>query len=145
MEQKAKEVRKVKSKTKFIWLYTIILFSIALILILVAGLTQQNYEEELQSHTEAAVGMQRSVTELSNRNMALQQENEALKAENEALKATQTALEEDAKVAGINSTLVEAYHKYRNGYTSAAKELVKAIDSEALSDEQKTIYTQINK
>ena len=73
----------MKEKTKFIWFYTIILFSIALILILVAGLTQQNYAEELATHENVAVGMQRSVTELSETNMKLNQEIGSLKKENQ--------------------------------------------------------------
>lgn len=133
----------MKSKTKFIWVYTIILFSIALILILVAGLTQQNYEEELQSHTEATMGMQRSVTELSDRNMVLQTENETLKAENEALKAEKEALEAEKSLGETNEKLIEAYHKYKNGYISAAKELLETIDPETLSAEQKTLYNRI--
>lgn len=135
----------MKSKNKFIWFYTIILFSIALILILVAGLTQQKYEGELQSHADAAVGMQRSVTELSETNMALQTENAALKAENDVLKAEKEALEAEKAVSETNVRLVEAYHKFRNGFTSAAKELLQEIAPETLTEEQKTIYTQIIK
>lgn len=125
----------MKSKTKFLWMYTIILFSVALILILVAGLTQQNYEEELASHQNAAVGMQRSVTELSETNMNLAQENEALKKENEELSVSNE----------LNGRLVQAVYYSNMGYDSKAESILADVDKELLGEEQKSIYEKIMK
>ena len=132
----------MKEKTKFIWFYTIILFSIALILILVAGLTQQNYAEELATHENVAVGMQRSVTELSETNMKLNQEIGSLKKENQELKK---ANEELAVSNELNGRLVQAVYYYNMGYTSKAKTILAEVDKELLNDEQKTIYNKIMK
>ena len=125
----------MKSKTKFLWMYTIILFSVALILILVAGLTQQNYEEELATHQSAAVGMQRSVTELSETNMKLTRENETLKKQNQDLTVSNE----------INGRLVQAVYYDNMGYESKAKSLLEGIDKEKLSEEQKKVYEKIMK
>lgn len=132
----------MKSKTKFLWMYTIILFSVALILILVAGLTQQNYEEELASHQNAAVGMQRSVTELSETNMNLAQENEALKKENEVLKEENEELSVSNE---LNGRLVQAVYYSNMGYDSKAESILADVDKELLGEEQKSIYEKIMK
>ncbi len=135
----------MKSKTKFLWLYTIILFSVALVLILFAGMTQQNYERELETHETANVGLQKSAAELSQTNMKLQQENDALKKENESLKESQATFEEVSKSNDLNIALVEALYQYEAGNRKTAKNLLAEVDSASLTDQQLNIYNKIMK
>ncbi len=130
----------MKSKTKFLWVYTIMLFTVALILILFAGMTQQTYEKELETHETAAVGMQKSVTELSQTNTALKEENAALVNQVEELTA---ANEELTKEAETTSALLDALELYEDGEKEEAAKLLEGLDLEALSDRQKTIYDKM--
>ncbi len=126
-------------------MYTVILFSVALILILFAGLTTQNYERELESHETAKVGLQKSVTELSQVNTNLKQENDKLKKENEELKATNEELAVAAADNELNRTLIEALVQYDKGNRRAAKNMLAEIDSETLTEQQASIYNKIMK
>ena len=135
----------MKSKTKFLWMYTIILFSVALILILFAGMTQQNYEKELATHETAKVGLQKSAAELSQTNLLLKQENAELKEENEALKESQAKFEEISKNNDLNIALIEALYQYESGNRRTAKNMLAEIDAETLTDQQLGIYNKIMK
>ena len=136
----------MKKNTQFLWFYTIILFSFALILILFAGLTQQNYEEEIETHKTATVGMQKSVTELTRVNTELREENARLKADYE------TALAEAEQVKGEKETLTAANEKlfaalkeYDKGNRKTARDLLSEVDSSLLDEGQKYIYDKIMK
>ena len=84
-----------------------ILFSVALVLILMAGLTQQNYEEEIKLHETAAVGMQKSVSELSEKNMKLGEENKKLTAANALKEAHIQRLSADSEAAKVKALEAE--------------------------------------
>lgn len=135
----------MKSKTKFLWMYTIILFSVALILILFAGMTQQDYEKEIESHETAAVGMQKSVTELSQTNTLLKEENATLKAQVAELTATNEKLTASAKTGEVSTMLLNAICEYEDNDKKAAKELIAKVDSSLLTPEQLEIYHKIIK
>lgn len=135
----------MKSKTKFLWMYTIILFSVALILILFAGMTQQNYERELETHETVKVGLQKSAAELSQTNMKLQQENDTLKKENAALKESQATFEDVTKSNDLNIALVDALYQYEVGNRRTARNLLAEVDSATLTDQQLNIYNKIMK
>jgi len=132
----------MKKNTKFLWLYTTILFSFALILILFAGLTQQNYEKELESHETAKMGMQKSVTELSAVNMQLQQENQELKANAEK---TSADMEDRNKQIDVFNTLSSALREYDKGNRKQAQEMIADIDQSTLTQPQLYIYNKIKK
>lgn len=135
----------MKSKTKFLWMYTIILFSVALILILFAGMTQQDYEKELASHESAAVGMQKSVTELSQTNTILKDENTALTKKVDELTAAQEELTASVASGEVNTKLVGALYLYEDGKKKDAKELLADLDQSTLTEEQLYIYDKIMK
>lgn len=134
----------MKNNTKFLWLYTSILFSVALILILFAGLTQQNYEKELETHETAKAGMQKSVAELSQTNMELLQEKDALKKENEQLKTELEEVSSD-KQTQIYEALASALREYDLGNRKGARSMLADLDSSKLTQPQLYIYNRIMK
>lgn len=135
----------MKSKTKFLWMYTIILFSVALVLIIFAGMTQQNYEKELATHETAKVGLQKSAAELSQVNLLLKEENANLKKENEQLTEAQANFEEISKSNDLNMALIEAFYQYESGNRRTAKNMLAEVDKETLTDQQLNIYNKIIK
>ena len=135
----------MKSKTKFLWMYTIILFSVALILIMFAGMTQQSYEKELESHETAAVGMQKSVTELSQINTTLREENATLTNQVEELTKIQEELTASNASGELNTKLVNALYLFEDGNKKEAEEVLSEVDETTLSEEQLNIYDKIMK
>lgn len=136
----------MKKNTQFLWFYTIILFSFALILILFAGLTQQNYEEELETHKTATVGMQKSVTELTRVNTELREENARLKADYETAFAEAEQFKgEKETLTATNEKLFAALKEYDKGNRKTARELLSEVDSSLLDEGQKYIYDKIMK
>lgn len=132
----------MKQNTKTLWIYTMILFSVALVLILMAGLTQQNYEEEIKLHETAAVGMQKSVSELSEKNMKLSGENKKL---TESLKQTESDKEKAEQSAGTYETLIDALKEYEKGNRKNARQMLAEIEKSQLSSQQLYIYQKIMK
>lgn len=132
----------MKQNTKTLWIYTMILFSVALVLIMMAGLTQQNYEEEIKLHETAAVGMQKSVSELSEKNMKLGEENKKL---TESLKQTESDKEKAEQSAGTYETLIDALKEYEKGNRKTARQMLAEIEKSQLSSQQLYIYQKIMK
>ena len=113
-------------------------------LILFAGLTQQNYEKELETHETAKAGMQKSVAELSQTNMQLLQEKETLKKENQQLKDEL----EDASVekqTQIYETLSSALREYDLGKRKSARSMLADLEPDKLTQPQLYIYNKIMK
>lgn len=133
----------MKSKTKFLWFYTVILFSVALMLILFAGMTQQDYEKEIETHETAAVGMKKSVTELTEVNAGLRSQVEELQADVEELKASQADYDAVSASNTLNDTLIKALYQFESKDKDGAEELLGEIDSATLTPEQLAIYDKI--
>ncbi len=139
----------MKQNTKFLWLYTIILFTFALVLILIAGLTQNNYKKELAEHENKSRGMQESVSELTARNQELSDQLKAVNAQVDDLKEeldAQKKAQQDAQTAkaAIDKTLLEAAELYEDGSTRAARDMLKDVDRAALDETQGYLYDKIN-
>lgn len=139
----------MKQNTKFLWLYTAILFSVALVLIFIAGLTQNNYKKELDAHETANRGMQESVTQLTAHN---QQLTDQLKEANAQLEEVRAQLEELQRQqaeqshasAAIDQTLLEAIELYDNGDRQEARQRLEGMDRATLTPAQAYLYDQIN-
>ena len=130
----------MKSNTKFLWFYTIVLFSFALVLVLIAGLTQQNYEEELKTHLTANVGMQQSVSELSRVNTSLQEKVNKYEAQIEEAEAK---IEETTKELETLNTLVDALKEYEKGNKSSARKSLADINADELTPNQRYVYNKV--
>ena len=141
----------MKKNTKFIWIYVAILFSFALILILFAGLTQNNYQKEITDQQIETAGVRKSLSSLTKENEEIKKELETLKAENELLKTENHALFEAKEIAVksfgedrmVTDVLLNAYKLTLSLDFEGAKALLKDIDKKNLTDAQKYIYEMI--
>lgn len=141
----------MKQNTKFLWIYIAILFSFALILILFAGLTQNNYQKKIEEQQTESAGVKRSLITLTDENQKMsdsiksleseldkaKEENSKLSEENEIMK---NAISEDAETT---QKLLDAYRFYSAGDGENAKKTLSGIESEKLTQTQKNIYNKI--
>ncbi len=141
----------MKKNTKFIWIYGAILFSFALILILFAGLTQNNYQEEINKEQMVTAGVRKSLSALSRENEKITEELSKLKTENEALKEanTQLALEKETAITAyggdveVTRVLINAYMEKLASRTDEAKQMVKELNVYTMTQAQKQVYNTI--
>lgn len=143
----------MKKKSKFIWVYSIVLFSVAFVLILFSSFTGIRYKNE---HTETKAlyrGAQNSVLQLTDDNERLQKENsekqkriDELTAENNELRASgEVSASEKQKYADAAENLLKAQELLNSGNKSAAKELFDTIDSGVLGENTLKLYEKLKK
>ena len=140
----------MKKNTRYLWIYTAILFSFALILIVFAYFTQNNIVSETKQNQESNLNiMQKSVTQLTEENTTLKNDvNEKDKLLEEQkqlidaykLKETEMILEKET-----DEKLVMAYENYVSGNITEAKNMISTYDREKLTHIQQKIYDIINK
>lgn len=128
----------MKEKAKFLWIYTGILFSFALILIVFAYLTQNNMYKET---SEISKGYQSNIQILTKENESLRSEINSLKKKEEELTQKVNSYEQTDK---INQIIEQALEEYNNDNKEKAKELIKDIDKSKTSDLQNYIIDKIN-
>lgn len=140
----------MKKNLRYLWIYTGILFSVALLLIIFAYFTQSNIINETKQIQETNLsGMQKSVTQLTADNQKLISENEKLSKtvteqthiiENYKEKETESILTRE-----LDEKLAMAYDSYVGGSKSDAKNMLISIDREKLTNLQQKIYDIIMK
>ena len=141
----------MKKNTKFIWMYGAILFSFALILILFAGLTQNNYEKELNEGKKETAGIKQSLSALSKENEKLNQTIAEYEKENQLLKETNAALVLEKEMAlsayggdaEVSRLLVEAYTLLLSDQAEEAKQKIEKINVYSLTQAQRQVYNTI--
>lgn len=131
----------MKENTKFLWMYVGILFSFALILIIFAGLSQNNDAEQTKGLKNDITALSQKNTELSGANANLQtqlnaltEQNAALAAENETLKAAANSEKT------IDDALLAASKAKDIGEHEKVKEILDPIDPLTLTEAQFYIY-----
>lgn len=124
-------------------MYIAILFSFALVLILFAGLTQNNYAKELAK----SQGIQQNLVEVTEQYQALTDEVNSLNTQLESAKETITTYEEDitqkASYYLASEKLIQSLQLYDEGKFEEAQEIIKDIDKAKLSENQLYIYNKI--
>ncbi len=141
----------MKQNTKFLWIYIAILFSFALILILFAGLTQNNYQKEIEQQQTESAGVKQSLITLTDENQKLKDQVKKNKSEMEGLQNENAKLNSEKEILissigenrEISQKLLDAYCLYKNGDTEAALKNLEAIDKNTLTVVQLTIYNTI--
>lgn len=141
----------LKQNTKFIWIYVAILFSFALILILFAGLTQNNYQKEINDQEMETAGIRKSLSALSMENEALSSKLKETEAQNTALMEENERLSKESKAAisfydGEEETtkiLLRAYADRLDGKTEEAKAMLETVDRTQLTRQQINLYDMI--
>lgn len=133
----------MKKNTKFLMIYVAILFSFALVLILFAGLTQNNYEKKIAE----SQGMKENLVELTEVNSTLE---ESIKHLNGELDSTKKQNEENLQnIESLKSsieltdTLINALKLYESGKKDDARQTVSQIDVQTLTQSQLYIYNKI--
>lgn len=135
----------MKKNTKNLILYIGILFSFALVLILFAGLTQNNYAKELAE----SQGIKQNLVEITEQYQTLTDSmkvlNEELSASNKKIEELEKELETLTSRDDASTKIMEAYRLFEKGRRTEAKEKIAEIDKELLTQEQLYIYNKITK
>jgi len=134
----------LKQNTKFLWIYILILFSFALILIIFAGLShntedaqKKGLKEDITELSQKNTELSSTISELETQLSTLTNENTDLKAENDALKRIEEA--EDAN----DALLMQAAKADRENDMKAFNEAFDAIDSTQLTELQLYVYDEL--
>lgn len=127
----------LKQNTKFLWLYTAILFSFALILIIFAGLTQNNFQKEIAESDKANETMLEQIEVLKTENAKLSEE---IKAISEKLELSETEKAELNIYKENGEKIFEAYQQLNKGKHNTAVSMVKQLDTEQLTPMQLYLY-----
>ncbi|MBQ8526743.1 MAG: hypothetical protein IJ460_08525 [Clostridia bacterium] len=134
----------MKKNTKFLLMYIAILFSFALVLILFAGLTQNNYAKELAE----SQGIKQNLVEITEQYQTLTDSMKVINKQLEEAKLEITDYKQQiTKLTSeneITKTLIEALELHEDGKNEEAAEKISSIDKEALTEAQLYIYNKIN-
>ena len=140
----------MNGKVKFLWIYTAILFSFALILIIFAYLTQNNISKENEAINKNMSGYKANIESLTKENENLKQKLDELNADLADEKAKNEKYYEIEKndnieeIATVNETVKKAFDEFAKGNKKNAKNTVKDIDTAKTGDLQKYIIDKIN-
>ncbi len=140
----------MNGKVKFLWIYTAILFSFALILIIFAYLTQNNISKENEAINKNMSGYKANIESLTKENENLKKKLDELNAELADEKAKNEKYYEIEKndnteeIATVNETVKKAFDEFAKGNKKNAKNTVKDIDTAKTGDLQKYIIDKIN-
>ena len=133
----------MKKNTKFLLMYIAILFSFALVLILFAGLTQNNYAKELAE----SKGIKQNLVEVTQQYQTLSDSMKVLNKELESAQTTIEMYEKDitakAKSLLVSEKLMNALKEYENGNIKEAQQSLGNIVPEELTEAQLYIYNKI--
>ena len=128
-----------KNNNKSLFLYTGLIFAVAVLLIILSFFTQLNLQknlpkpEENEEQTQTASGITERAAVLSEENKNLVEENNKLKTDNEALLEYQTN----------NNILLSSYGYFSLGANDKALEMLLAVDDETLTADQQIIYDAV--
>ncbi len=137
---------KNNENSKSLYLYTSLIFIVALVMIIISFFGQSNLEK-VNKATQSQKTIQQKSAALSEENMRLVEENLSLEKiiteKDTAISNLNASIElKDKKINMYNNLMsAYAYHSLKN-YTKA-KELLDTIEYETLEGDAKVLYTQI--
>lgn len=143
----------MKKKSKFFWIYSIALFSIAFILILFSAFTGVRYKDEQYKAEALYKGAQTSAVSLTDENEELQKDNsekaeeiEKLSKENESLKKDVDRLSmEKNYVIEQTENLLKAESLWRNERYDEAREVFNNLDTNVFSENALAKYEELKR
>lgn len=136
-----------KNDNKSLFIYTGLIFFVAVILIILSFFGQTNMQknqpkiEENSEQTQQVSGITEKAAILSEENKTLLEENKKITSEIETLKSENEALTEKNN---INDLLLSANGYYSQGNKTKALEIIKELNYDELTSDQKIIYNNIN-
>lgn len=135
---------KMKKNTKFLLMYVAILFSFALVLILFAGLTQNNYAKEIAEGQGIKQDLIKVTEQYQTLTDSMKTLNEQLKDADAEIEANKNEIKTLKDEITTTQTLIEALKLSENGNSEKAKEKIASIDKTTLTESQLYIYNKIN-
>lgn len=139
----------MKDKSKFIWLYSIIMFTGAILLILISSLSQSRLapseamaqESEQQAFNQT---IQNRVTDLVSENEKLRNEIKSFNEKFEQLEQDSASIKTEIKEKDLtneaNEYLIQAEMLFNLGKNPESFEMLKNVNSFALSENGKQLY-----
>ena len=127
-----------KNDNKSLFLYTSLIFIVAILMIILSFFAQTHLEQSKVSEQDAEkVSLSDKAAQVSEENMQLVELNKNLRETNSKLTS-----EKDALTAEVNAygALIAVYDKLYDGDKKAASELLANIYTENLTPEQKDFY-----
>ena len=134
-----------KNDNKSLFLYTSLIFIVAILMIILSFFAQTHLEQSKVSEQDAEkVSLSDKAARVSEENMQLVELNKNLRETNSKLMEENSSLtsEKDALTAEVNAygALIAVYDKLYDGDKKAASELLANIYTENLTPEQKDFY-----
>ena len=143
------------NNSKSLFLYTALIFFVAIILIILAFFGQTNVQrsqppiEESLATQAPAPGITEKASILSEENTKLIQEvsglKEQLASKDETIAGLNSQIESFNIIQDNNALLFHAYESKLSGNIDDLKEILSTINYEQLTPEQKTVYDNLNK
>jgi len=149
-----------KINTKYLWIYTIVLFAIAGVLVLITSIQQgrandsiEQYAQQLTEQKTFCDGIQKSLEDILEENAFLQTQLEGEHARAETLEKqlldANGKLAEQRQVLGEQEKMIEAQELYIQRKYSEAKEKLEAMDMSVLREElakqREDLYDKVKK
>jgi|GEM_PF-1858669 len=145
----------MKQKIKAMWLYSGIVFCVAILLILVSTLSQVRLSPTAEIKTDKAEQqafnqtITQNITKVIKEKEDLQLELESQKAKNAdfetKLNEAMTDKNNLTKAYEAADMLIDAKNLYDSGKYKSAKEQLQNVDFDALSENSKTLYENLKK
>lgn len=145
-----------KNSNKSMFLYTALIFFVAIILIIISFFGQTNLEKkqpsaETQNQTSSTEDIGSGITQkasvLSQDNVDLINENKSLKEELQSEKELVSSLQDENEILKINisnyNLLTNVYQYVQSQKIDDAKEILSIINYDGLTEEQKVIYDNL--
>ena len=131
-----------QNNNKSLFLYTALIFIVAILLILIAFFGDANLEKSMNSALQTAepTATQKAEASISERAAIISQENQKLMEENLKLK---TEGDSAKKQLEVYTALTKALTEKDAGNVDAAKEIIAGLDAESLDELQKSLYNKI--
>lgn len=135
-----------KSNNRSLFLYTGLIFVVAIIMIIVAFFGQSNMQKSqpIQSDSAATSSITEKAAQLSEDNRILLEQNQTLENENKELTEKNNELskksESDTAEIANNNLLLEIYNYLYKGNKSKAREKLAEVSADSLTQSQKTFY-----
>lgn len=139
----------MKNKSKFIWFYSVLLFSASILLILISSLSQSrllpsnslSQQDEQQAFNQT---IQRSLTDLVSENESLRKQIAEANEKIDKLSGEATSLTAEAKEKNLASEaaefLMESEMLFNTGKYAASRDTLQNVNALILSDNGKQLY-----
>jgi tetratricopeptide (TPR) repeat protein len=141
-----------KNKQKKVFMYAVVLFTCALIVLLVTAYSQYKLNKNIESSELEISKYQLSYAKALERIDELSEENDRLNDENKEQKENYEELKETAKIQNEEynkqieqyELMIEAYREFQKGDEKKSAEILYQVDNKLLNNEGNDFYNEIS-